>query len=45
MNSPFSEELTARVLAVADALYDRMIDQQRAKVIRLAREAIPHLSS
>ncbi len=30
--------------AVADALFEGMVAQQRAKVLRLAREAIPHLS-
>lgn len=32
------------VLQVADPLFDRMIEQQRTKVLRLAHEAIPHLS-
>lgn len=30
---------------VAEPLFESMIDQQRAKVLRLAREAVPHLSS
>jgi hypothetical protein len=30
---------------VAEALFDQMIDQQRQKVLRLAREAVPHISS
>jgi len=34
----------ARLLAVAEQLYDGMIAQQRAKVLRLAREAVPHIS-
>lgn len=32
------------VLRLADSLFDRMIAQQRAKVLRLAREAVPHIS-
>ena len=34
-----------QLLEVADQLFERMIDQQRSKVLRLAREALPHLSS
>jgi len=30
---------------MADALYERMIEQQRAKVLALAREAVPYISS
>jgi hypothetical protein len=29
----------------AEALFDQMIEQQRQKVLRLAREAVPHISS
>jgi hypothetical protein len=32
-----------RLLKVADALFDGMIQQQRQKVLRLAREAVPNL--
>lgn len=32
-----------RALAVADTLFDGMIRQQRAKVLRLAREAVPNI--
>jgi hypothetical protein len=35
----------AELLQLADELFGKMIDQQRAKVMRLAREALPHLSS
>jgi hypothetical protein len=36
---------TAReALEVAERLYDKMIDQQRKKVLRLAREAVPYIS-
>jgi hypothetical protein len=36
---------TARAaLGVTDALLEQMIEQQRTKVLRLAREAVPHLS-
>jgi hypothetical protein len=44
---PTSEQETAaaQLLAGIEALLDRMIDQQRAKVLKLAREALPHLSA
>ncbi len=32
------------ILAIAEQLLQRMIDQQRAKVLKLAREAVPYLS-
>ena len=32
-------------LEVAEALFERMTEQQRVKVLRLAREAVPHISS
>lgn len=32
-------------LALSERLLDRMIDQQRTKVLKLAREAIPHISA
>ena len=31
-------------LDIADKLFTQMIDQQRAKVLRLAREVVPHIS-
>ena len=34
---------TRAVLAACEHLFDQMIGQQRAKVLRLAREAVPHL--
>lgn len=34
----------APLLATLEALLERMIEQQRAKVLKLAREALPHLS-
>ncbi|HKD41569.1 MAG TPA: hypothetical protein VKB87_14905 [Myxococcaceae bacterium] len=34
-----------RLIAAADSLLERMIEQQRAKVLKLAREALPHLSA
>jgi hypothetical protein len=37
-------EVTSLV-AVCEELFEQMIRQQRAKVLRLAREAVPHLSS
>jgi len=39
-----SEGLEA-VAGWAEALFDQMIEQQRQKVLRLAREAVPHISS
>jgi hypothetical protein len=39
-----TSEAGLAALQIADQLFDRMIEQQRAKVLRLAREAIPHLS-
>lgn len=33
----------ARLLATLDSLLDRMIEQQRAKVLKLAREAVPNV--
>lgn len=33
------------VLRMADQLFDGMVEQQRAKVLRLAREAVPHISA
>ena len=38
-------EAAARLQAWIDALLERMIEQQRAKVLKLAREALPHLSA
>jgi hypothetical protein len=32
-------------LTQADSLLERMISQQREKVLRLAREAVPHVSA
>lgn len=39
-----SPENAAEALQVTDALLTQMIDQQRTKVLRLARQAVPHLS-
>ncbi len=33
------------LVAACDQLFEEMIRQQRTKVLRLAREAVPHLSS
>ena len=35
---------SATLFATLEALLERMIEQQRAKVLKLAREALPHLS-
>ncbi len=34
-----------RFLGLSESLFNKMIDQQRQKVLRLAREAVPHISS
>jgi hypothetical protein len=34
---------SARLFAALEALLERMIEQQRAKVLKLAREALPRL--
>jgi len=33
------------VVNACEAVFETMIEQQRAKVIRLAREAVPHIST
>jgi hypothetical protein len=38
-------EAGGRLIAAAHSLLERMIEQQRAKVLKLAREALPHLSA
>jgi hypothetical protein len=45
MTTELVPEAALTVLELADGLYDRMIEQQRAKVLRLAREAVPYISS
>lgn len=35
----------SELLTWADTLFEGMVSQQRTKVLRLAREALPHLSS
>ncbi len=37
-------KIDLNVVAAADRLLDRMIEQQRAKVLKLAREAVPFIS-
>lgn len=44
MTESFDPQAGLQFLNVADALFSRMIDQQRAKVLRLAREAVPNIS-
>ena len=39
-----SEEEGLRMMRVGEELFDKMVAQQRAKVLRLAREAVPHIS-
>jgi hypothetical protein len=43
MTTQIPPETAFELLALADAMYDRMIEQQRAKVLRLAREAVPNI--
>jgi hypothetical protein len=38
-------EIAARLLDGMESLLDRMIEQQRSKVLKLAREALPYLSA
>jgi len=38
------KETGVSVAVAADQLLDRMIEQQRAKVLKLAREAVPYIS-
>ena len=45
MVPPVGAESGLEVLAVAEKLFDAMVEQQRAKVLRLAREAVPYISS
>ncbi len=33
------------LVTICEELFDEMIRQQRAKVLKLAREAVPHISS
>lgn len=37
------EETAEEMLALAHPLFERMISQQQAKVLRLAREAVPNI--
>jgi hypothetical protein len=39
-----TEESGREMLALASQLFERMISQQQAKVLRLAREAVPHIT-
>jgi len=41
---PSPSDAILRIVEVAERLFDQMIEQQRSKVLKLAREAIPHLS-
>ncbi|NNB91743.1 hypothetical protein HJC10_38375 [Corallococcus exiguus] len=38
-----TEETANALLALASPLYERMIAQQQAKVLKLAREAVPNI--
>lgn len=40
---PSRSDPMVRMVEVAERLFDQMIEQQRSKVLKLAREAIPHL--
>ena len=39
-----TEETGLEMLRIAGTLYERMITQQQAKVLRLAREVVPHIT-
>lgn len=39
-----TEETGREMLALAGQLFERMITQQQAKVLRLAREAVPNIT-
>ncbi|MCE9666186.1 hypothetical protein LY474_00015 [Myxococcus stipitatus] len=39
-----TEELAHSMLELAGPLFERMISQQQAKVLRLAREAVPNIT-
>lgn len=45
MTPPVDAQSALAVLEIAEKLYEKMVEQQRAKVLRLAREAVPHISS
>ena len=37
--------MSLELLEIAEPLFDQMIEQQRTKVLRLAREVVPQISS
>jgi hypothetical protein len=39
-----TEQVALEMLELSSQLFDRMISQQQAKVLRLAREAVPNMS-
>jgi hypothetical protein len=39
-----TEETGLEMLEIARTLFERMISQQQAKVLRLAREVVPHIT-
>jgi hypothetical protein len=41
--APLAAEEAERFLHLAERLFGKMIEQQRAKVLRLAREAVPNI--
>jgi hypothetical protein len=45
MSQSFAEAELVAFLEVSEALFNQMIEQQRAKVMRLAREAVPYISA
>jgi len=44
MTQMLSPEAARTALETLDAMLEKMIDHQRAKVLRLAREAVPNIS-
>lgn len=43
MTEPLDAQTAMRFLQLSEALFDKMIEQQRKKVLRLAREAVPNI--
>lgn len=43
VTEPLDAQTAMRFLQLSEALFDKMIEQQRKKVLRLAREAVPNI--
>ena len=44
MTEPLDPQTAEQFLRISEELFTKMIDQQRQKVLRLAREAVPNIS-